>query len=89
MRYGLWRGVMATVQLPHTPVTPVAGKRSAGLLGCDKDASRQRAHPLIPTADLARKKDHGRGEALSIATAFATPSRVGGSTTEKRGRFAA
>jgi crossover junction endodeoxyribonuclease RuvC len=47
---------------------PVAWKRSTGLLGCDKEASRQRAHPLIPTADLARKQDHGGGEAWCIAS---------------------
>jgi len=80
---------MATVQLPHTLGPPVALKRSAGLLGRDKAASLQRVHQLFPTADPARKKDHGRGEALSIATAFATPSRVAGCATEKSGRFAA
>ena len=41
MRYGLWMALIATLQLPHTPrVTPGAWKRSAGLLGRDKDASR-------------------------------------------------
>jgi crossover junction endodeoxyribonuclease RuvC len=67
MGYGLWLGVIATLQLPHTIITPAAWKRSAGLLGRDKDASRQRAQQLFPTADLARKKDHGRGDALCIA----------------------
>ena len=68
LRCDLWRGVMATLQLPHTPVvTPVAGKCSAGLLGRDKAASLQRVHPLFPTADPARKQDHGRGEAWYLA----------------------
>ena len=55
---------------------PAAGKRSAGLLGCDKEASRQRAHPCFPTADLESKNDHGRGEAFASRTpASATSSR--------------
>jgi len=67
LRYGLWRGVMATVQLPNAWGLPVAWKRSAGLLGRDKDASWQRAQPRFPTADLAHKNDPDRGEAWCIA----------------------
>jgi crossover junction endodeoxyribonuclease RuvC len=68
MGYGLWMALIATLQLPNTLVgAPVAWKRSAGLLGRDKDASRQRAQPRFPRADLAHTKDPGRGEALCIA----------------------
>jgi hypothetical protein len=76
MGYGLWMALIATLQLPNTPwPSPLAGKRSVGLLGRDKDASWQRVHQLFPTADLARKNDHGRGEAFASRTpASATPS---------------
>jgi hypothetical protein len=67
LRYGLWRGIFATLLLPHTLPPSVAWKRSVGLLGCDKDASWQRTHPRFPTADPARKQDHGRGEAWYLA----------------------
>jgi hypothetical protein len=79
MGYGLWMALIATLQLPNTPgPSPLAGKRSVGLLGRDKDASWQRVHQLFPTADLARKNDHGRGEAFASRTpASATPSRDG------------
>ena len=76
MGYGLWMALIATLQLLHTLFPPVAWKRSAGLLGCDKGASWQRTHPLILAADLARKQNHGRGEAFASRTpASATPSR--------------
>ena len=64
--YGLWIGVLSALQLPYTPVRPVQWKR-AYRLGQDKETSRQRAQQLFPGADLRRKKDHGRAEALLLA----------------------
>ena len=49
-----------------TRVRPAIWKRTLGL-GKDKEASRLKAIQLFPTADLRRKKDHGRAEALLLA----------------------
>jgi crossover junction endodeoxyribonuclease RuvC len=65
--FGLWLGIIAALQIPYTIIAPLRWKRSAGLVGREKDASRQRAQQLFPTAPLTRKRDHGRGDALCIA----------------------
>lgn len=65
--YGLWIGVLAALQLPYTPIRPGIWKRALAL-GKDKEASRLRAMQLYPGADLRRKKDHGRAEALLLAS---------------------
>ena len=64
--YGLWIGVLATLQMPYTPVRPVVWKKAFSL-GKDKEAARLRAMQLFPTADLRRKKGHGRAEALLLS----------------------
>ena len=65
--YGLRIGVLTTLQLPYTPIRPVIWKRALAL-GKDKEASRLRAMQLYPGADLRRKRDHGRAEALLLAS---------------------
>jgi crossover junction endodeoxyribonuclease RuvC len=65
--YGLWIGLLTTLQLPYTPIRPGIWKRSM-TLGKDKEAARLRAQQLFPSADLRRKKDHGRAEALLLAS---------------------
>lgn len=66
---GLIEGVAAGYDLPvtHKPL-PMQWKRKLGLLGQDKEASRQLAIDLFPTAEkyLRRKKDHNRAEALLL-----------------------
>jgi len=64
--HGLFLGILAAVGLPYTRVRPAIWKRTLGL-GKDKEASRLRAQQLYPGADLRRKKDHGRAEALLLA----------------------
>jgi crossover junction endodeoxyribonuclease RuvC len=64
--YGLWLGVLAALQLPHTRIRPFVWKRALGL-GKDKEQARGRAIQLFPQADLRRRKDHGRAEALLLA----------------------
>ena len=64
---GLWRGLLTTLQLPYTSVRPRVWKRSLAL-GKDKEASRLRAMQLYSGADLRRKWDHGRAEALLLAS---------------------
>lgn len=65
--YGQILGVLAALRLPYRTVTPAVWKRSMGLSGKDKDASRALARSLWPDAPLGRVKDHGRAEALLIA----------------------
>lgn len=64
--YGLWLGILASLQMSYTTVRPHVWKRSLAL-GKDKEASRLRAIQLFPGAELRRKKDHGRAEALLLA----------------------
>jgi len=52
--------------LPYTPVRSVVWKKTFGL-GKDKEQARLRAQQLFPAADLRRKRDHGRAEALLLA----------------------
>jgi hypothetical protein len=65
---GAWLGLLAALALPYTSVRPGVWKKALGLGGGqDKEASRHRAHQLFPGADLRRKRDHGRAEALLLA----------------------
>lgn len=64
--YGLWLGILASLQMPYTAVRPQVWKRTLHL-SRDKEASRLRAQQLFPGAELRRKKDHGRAEALLLA----------------------
>ena len=66
---GVVLGVLGALQVPVRMVTPARWKRTAGILGRDKDAARTLAIQLHPeVADqLARKKDIGRADAVCIA----------------------
>jgi crossover junction endodeoxyribonuclease RuvC len=72
---GLWLGVLAALRMPYTRVRPQIWKRALGL-GKDKEASRLRAMQLFPSAELRRKKDHGRAEALLLARYGQRASRM-------------
>lgn len=65
--YGVAQGVVAALGIPLTLVPPQVWKRRAGLGGADKDYARTKAQLLYPSADLARKKDIGRADAILIA----------------------
>jgi crossover junction endodeoxyribonuclease RuvC len=64
--FGVIRGVCAALRLPVHFVAPATWKKHFGL-GSDKEEARARAINLFPDASLARKKDHGRAEAILIA----------------------
>ena len=66
---GAIEAVLACCEIPMTIIEPTAWKKFHQLRGGDKEAGRQRALQLFPAAHalLARKKDHGRGEAALIA----------------------
>jgi len=66
---GAIEAVLACCEIPMTIVEPTAWKKFHRLRGGDKETSRQRALQLFPAAHalLARRKDHGRAEAVLIA----------------------
>jgi crossover junction endodeoxyribonuclease RuvC len=72
-KYGRAAGALeATIALSGIPIQiiePAVWKRALRLSGKDKEAARQRALELFPAAHalLARKRDHGRAEAILIA----------------------
>ena len=65
--YGLWIGILATLEIPYTTVRPAQWKKAFSL-GKDKEASRLRAMQLYPGADPRLKKHHDRAEALLLAS---------------------
>lgn len=62
---GLVEGVITGAGIPLTLVTPQAWKKSAGLIGSDKDAARSRAVQLYPGCRLLDQK--GKGQAVADA----------------------
>ena len=66
-RVGNVEGVLAAYKLGFTRVSPQTWKRSFGLIGKDKEASRILASEMWPKAPLNRKLHHGRAEALLLA----------------------
>jgi crossover junction endodeoxyribonuclease RuvC len=70
MNYGQWQGLCAALKLPYELIHPQTWKASMMRdMGKEKDASRVRCSQLFPNtaADLGRKKDHARADALLIA----------------------
>jgi len=57
---GVVTGVIGAIGLPHTLVTPQRWKKSAGLIGTDKDAARARAIQLWPQWTELGKKAKGQ-----------------------------
>jgi hypothetical protein len=68
MSYGATIAVANVIGVPIELVTPQVWKRSFGLLGKDKEASRQKALDKAPGMSrlLARHRDQGRAEAILI-----------------------
>lgn len=67
MSYGMIQGVLAALEIPLILVPPSVWKKSAGLIGKEKDYARTLAQQLYPGLELGRKKDIGRADALLIA----------------------
>ena len=65
---GVVRGVVGTLGVKAYQVSPNVWKRSAGLTGREKDASRTMAIEQYPeiAQELRRKKDVGRADAVLI-----------------------
>ena len=65
---GMIEGVLATLDIPTSYVTPQKWQKEVGARG-GKDAGRARAAELFPAyaANFSRKKDDGRADASLIA----------------------
>lgn len=66
---GLVEGVVTGLGIPLTLVTPQAWKKSAGLIGAEKDAARSRAIQLFPGLRILDQK--GKGQAVADALLIA------------------
>lgn len=65
--YGIARGVVASLGVPHHLVAPTKWKRHYGL-GADKELARAMALRLWPASThFSRKRDHNRAEAGLLA----------------------
>lgn len=71
---GVVRGVVAGAGIPYTMITPQAWKKSAGLIGSDKDAARSRAIQLYPELRVLDEK--GKGQAIADALLIARHGRI-------------
>ena len=71
---GVVRGVVAGAGIPYTMITPQAWKKSAGLIGSEKDAARSRAIQLYP--NLRALDAVGKGQALADALLIARHGRI-------------
>lgn len=78
---GEWRGLLTGMEIPFVMVTPERWKKALlDGMGKEKDAARLVAVERYPqlASHLARKKDHGRADALLIATYGAMTERQKG-----------
>ena len=66
---GVIHGILANIGVPIRTVVPQVWKRKFGLLGQDKDASRQEASRRLPkfASNWPLKKHDGRAEAALLA----------------------
>ena len=64
---GIIMGVLSSLGFVYEMVRPQDWKKEFGLLKTEKDASRKQALALYPSLGLARKKDHGRADAILLA----------------------
>jgi crossover junction endodeoxyribonuclease RuvC len=65
--YGAYKMILAALKIPYEEIHPAKWKRYFGLFKKTKFDSILLAKKMFPKADLSRKKDHGRAEALLIA----------------------
>ncbi|MFV9077251.1 hypothetical protein ABQ397_13295 [Serratia fonticola] len=66
---GCVEGILQGLFIPYSLVTPQAWKKTAGLIGSDKDAARSRAIQLYPELRVLDQK--GKGQAVADALLIA------------------
>tara|TARA_B100001113_G_C20982350_1_gene566655 strand:+ start:70 stop:564 length:495 start_codon:yes stop_codon:yes gene_type:complete len=70
--YGILKGVCSAMRLSLYYVRPAKWKKYFNLINSEKDASRTRAIEIFPyfSANLSRKKDSNKADAILIASFF-------------------
>lgn len=66
---GVAEGILQGLGIPYTLVTPQSWKKSAGIIGSDKDAARSRAIQLYP--ELRALDAKAKGQAIADALLIA------------------
>lgn len=65
--FGMWPLFLTVLGFSFERVSPITWKSKMGLRGKGKEDSRLKALGMFPQADILRKKDHNRAEALLLA----------------------
>ena len=70
--FGILKGICSAMQLPMYFVRPAKWKKYFNLINSEKDASRTRAIEIFPnfSAQLSKKKDNNKADAILIASFF-------------------
>ena len=70
--FGILKGICSAMQLPMYFIRPTKWKKYFNLINSEKDASRTKAIEIFPyfSANLAKKKDSNKADAILIASFF-------------------
>ena len=70
--FGILKGICSAMQLPMYFVRPAKWKKYFNLINSEKDASRTRVIEVFPyfSAQLSRKKDSNKADAILIASFY-------------------
>ena len=70
--FGVLKGICAAMQVPMYFVRPAKWKKYFNLINSEKDASRTKAIEIFPhcSAQLSRKKDSNKADAILISSFF-------------------
>ena len=70
--FGVLKGICSAMELPMYFIRPAKWKKYFNLINSEKDASRTRAIQIFPyiSAQLSRKKDANKADAILIASFF-------------------
>ena len=70
--FGILKGICSAMQLPMYFVRPAKWKKYFNLINSEKDASRTKAIEVFPyfSAQLSRKKDSNKADAILIASFY-------------------
>ena len=76
--FGILKGICSAMQLPMYFVRPAKWKKYFGLINSEKDASRTKAIEMFPyfSAQLSKKKDINKADAILIASFYNETSKV-------------
>ena len=78
--YGILKGICSAMQLPMFFVRPAKWKKYFNLINSQKDASRTRAIEIFPyfSAQLSKKKDSNKADAILIASFYYETYKIEG-----------